>query len=101
MRCLKSANGPIVLFLAISSLTTATAWGLDKPSHLKATSVTAEAVTLSWENKDPKVKGFRVQRSLKPDSEWVKAGFVAAPLTTFTDTEMPNGQTIYYLVRGA
>src|SRR4051812_31520776 len=99
MRRLKLINGLISLSLVM--LMDATAWGLDKPINLNAISVTAQSVTLSWENKDSTVTHFRVQRSSQPDSGWTKAGIVTAPLTTFTDTLVPPGQTVYYRVRAA
>lgn len=69
------------------------------PEFLKS-EVTKLTVSLSWENKyAPDIKGYRVYRSLKPDTNFtqVNKGLLSINAQSFTD-KVPAPGNYYYLV---
>lgn len=68
------------------------------PSNLSATPNSATQITLTWTDASPDETGFRVLRSLSPDSGFGQIGTTAAGATSFADTTVVAGTCYYYRV---
>jgi len=73
------------------------------PTGLTATAQSSSAIALSWNpgvvavaaEVDAPASGYKIERSLSPDSGFAQVGFVATNTTTYTDTGL-NPITLYY-----
>jgi hypothetical protein len=68
------------------------------PSDLSATANSATQITLTWTDASLDETGFRIQRSLFPDTGFVEIGTTAANTGTFTDNTAVAGTLYYYRV---
>jgi hypothetical protein len=68
------------------------------PTDLTATANSATQITLTWTDASSDETGFRIQRSLSPDTGFVEIGTTAANTGTFTDTTAVAGTLYHYRV---
>jgi hypothetical protein len=71
---------------------------LGEPYQLSTTRIYATSLTLSWSDNATNESGFRILRSLAPDGP-VTSFSVPADVTTFTDSALPQGTTVYYRIQ--
>jgi subtilisin family serine protease len=67
------------------------------PSNLTATNVSF-TIALSWEDNSDNEGGFKIERSLNPDSGFRQIGMVGFNTTSYTDTRLEPETTYYYRV---
>jgi len=68
------------------------------PTDLTATANSATQITLTWTDASSDETGFRIQRSLSPDTGFEEIGTTAANTGTFTDTTAVAGTLYHYRV---
>ncbi|MBU5670615.1 fibronectin type III domain-containing protein [Paenibacillus sp. MSJ-6] len=69
----------------------------EKPLNLTATAGNKQVV-LNWSNSDSSVTEFHVKRSTIPGGTYTTIGTVTSGTYSYTDTNVVNGTTYYYVV---
>jgi len=84
-----------------SNEASATTLNLDAPSDLVATAVSASAITLLWMDNSSNETSFLIERKTGTAGAYAQIGTVAANVTTFSDTGLPENTLYYYRVRAS
>ncbi|MBN1672453.1 MAG: fibronectin type III domain-containing protein [Kiritimatiellae bacterium] len=85
-----AANGPITVAVQI----TVTEGAPAAPSGLTATAVSATRIDLNWTDNSSNEDGFKIDRRVQDESTWTRVGYLAANVTTHSDTGL-SADTVY------
>ncbi len=69
------------------------------PSNLQAVSVSASQVTLTWTDNSNNEDGFKIERFVASDNNWIQIAAVGINFTTYQNTGLTCGDTYSYRVR--
>ncbi len=66
------------------------------PGNLVAEAVDTNRIDLSWEDNSDNETGFRIQRKLEENDEWLEIAEVGENVTTFEDGDLEPNTAYYY-----
>lgn len=69
------------------------------PANLRQTAVTAESVSLAWDDRSNNEEGFKVERKTGDSGLWTQIATVGADVISFQNTGLSEGTNYYYRVR--
>ncbi len=72
---------------------------VNAPENLEVFAVSDEQINLSWEDASDNEEGFKIERSLFPDTGFMQIAETGAGLDTYIDTGLDPDTVYYYRVR--
>ena len=90
---------PIALFVFLVTGGFAHAARLVAPLELHATSGASGRVDVSWTDPNTGEKGYRIERSERPDGGFSPLAVLETDATSYTDLDVIDGRTYYYRLR--
>jgi subtilisin family serine protease len=69
------------------------------PSNLTAIVVSASQVNLNWNDNSTDEEGFKIERKLGFNGNWIQIGIVGQNVTSWSDFDVSPGESYYYRVR--
>jgi len=91
--------GSITLLLAFALVATSADARVYPPSNLQATALGMSAIELSWDDVNPDVIGFVIQRSLEPRRNFEEIAIADGEARTYLDIGLESDTTYYYRLR--